>query len=184
MGSNYLIKCLFVFLILWVKFNLLHSYEAKVIGGLCISCVKGLVRWNSSFLIWGSWLLRAAPVPRPAALICAFAMLGWEWQLQSLQVVYKAWSWFWCPMSTVYNFSSPSLTEYLSRGRSASYCIRDLKNSEGGHFSDCITGDATGVVTAWNIPDLQASDIRAESSTFTHNGREKRHLNRKSLWYF
>lgn len=128
MGSNYLIKCLFVCLILWVKFNLLHSYEAKVIWDLCTGCVKGLVRWNSSFPIWGLWLLRAAPVPWPAALVCAFAMLGWEWQLQSLQVVYKAWSWFGCPVSAICHFSCPSLAEYLSREKSSSYCTRDLKN--------------------------------------------------------
>lgn len=128
MGSNYLIKCLFLFLILWVKFNLLHSYEAKVIGGLCTGRVKGLVRWNSSFPIWGSWLLCAAQVSWPAAFMCAFAMLGWEWQSPSLQVVYKGWNQFECPLSAVYIFSCPSLVEHLSRENNSSYCTRDLKN--------------------------------------------------------
>lgn len=186
MGSNYLIKCLFVFLTLWVKSNPLHSHEAGVIGGLCNGCVKGLVRWTSSFPVWGSWLLRATPVPQPAALGSAFAMLGWEWHSQSLHAVYKAWSWFWCPVSAISNFPCPSLTECLSREKGAPHCSREFKNSEKRrHSPDCTTLDDTRVVMAWNTPGFR--DVRHKSRELLHsltNGKGKRHLNRKRQWYF
>jgi len=174
MGFNHLIKCLFVFLTLQVKFNPLHLHEARVIGGLCNGCGKELVWWNPSFPVWGSGLLRAAPVPQPAALVCAFAMLGWEWQMQSLHAVYKAWSWLWCPVSAIYNSCCPSLTEYLSKEKGPPYCTRELKNHEKGQLPDCTTVRDTGVVMAGTsmISTCQLQDQKPFTHTHTRKGKE------------
>lgn len=176
MGSNYLIKCLFVFLTLWVKFNPLHSRGARVVGGLCNGCVKGLVRWNSSFPVRGSRLLRAAPVPQTAALPCAFATPSWESQWRSPRAIYKDWSSSWCSASAVYNFSCSPLTECLPREKGALYCTRELKNSKKEHFPDCATVDDADVAMVWNIPDFQVSDIEAETFHIDSEIERKRYI--------
>lgn len=85
----------------------------------------------------------------------------------------EPWNWFWCPVTAIYNFSCPSLTEYLCREKGAPYFTRELKNSEKrGHFPDCTSVDDTDVVMAWNIPDFRVSDIKAE--TFSIHSQVKR----------
>lgn len=118
-------------------------------------------------------------------------MLGWEWQLQSLHAVYKAWSWFWWPVSAIYNFSCPSLTEYLSRKKkSAPYCTRELKNSlKEGHFPDCSRMTLLSVSPSWwhfcgnGLEHPWSSRVGHKSRDLLHsltNGKEKGHLNSTS----
>lgn len=89
----------------------------------------------------------SSSLPSCSHLCLCNAWLGM--QLQSLQVVYKGESWFGCPVCAVYNFPCFSLVKYLSRGKKFFILLKRLKKySKEGHFSDCTTGDATGVVIA------------------------------------